>query len=79
MPPSCSMVQCRAFEFVVAARRALDALNKLGDDLHVWCRDGATGVVHQDVDAAVGGDDVGGATILRRWRGLSPGLCANSR
>ena len=51
------MEQRRAFELVGAARGALDLLHELGDVLDVRGRDGAAGVVHEDVDAAVGVDD----------------------
>ncbi len=48
-----------ALVLVVAAGCALDALHEFGNALRVRRRNGTAGVVHQDVDPAVGGDDFG--------------------
>src|ERR1700744_3158037 len=51
--------------FVAAARCALDALDELGNALRVRRRYGPAGVVHQDVEAAVGSHDFGDEGIDR--------------
>ena len=54
-----------ALEVVVAARCALNALHQFGNAFRVRRRNRPAGVVHQDVDAAVGGHDVGDEGVDR--------------
>jgi hypothetical protein len=51
------MEQDGAFELVVTARGALELLNELGNRLDVRGRHRASGVVHEDIEAAVRIDD----------------------
>src|ERR1700748_1382822 len=63
-----------AFEVVVAARCTLNTLHEFGNALRMRRRNRPAGVVHQYVDAAVGGHDVSDERVDRAMVALVANL-----